>query len=152
MADHSIKWVVSDVVRSAVSGVVGSSGFPWSSYWAAQDEVLFFAETENIADGKLYNQKSGATDYLTVTGAAGSYTFQCPDTAPYIAADTDYIWVKDDGITWRTVTEASLIGYDFTRTIVKYGNTSPYSLEAIMILSSDVDTDKMRNDFQLSIW
>ena len=28
--------VVSNVVRSAVSGVVGSSGFPWSSYWAAE--------------------------------------------------------------------------------------------------------------------
>ena len=123
----------------------------WASYWASQDGVLFFAETTNIADGKLYNQVTGATDYLTVTGAAGSYTFQCPDTAPYIAADTDLIWFKANE-SQRTPTEAELVGYDFTRTIVKYDNLTPYSIRWIMILSSDLDTDAMRDSFDLSIW
>ena len=111
---------------------VGSS---WSSYWKSQDEVLFFAETKDIADGKLYNKVTGATDYLTVGGSAGSYTFQCPNTAPYIAADTDYIWFKSDE-SQRTTTEAELIGYDFPRTPVKYNDDAPYAIVAIMILKS----------------
>ena len=130
---------------------VGSVGQSLSTYWASQPEVLFFGEISKIHDGKLYNQKRGATDYLTVGGSAGSYTFQCPNTAPYISADTDYIWFKTDA-SQRTTTEAELIGYDFTRTIVKYEDVSDYSIQAIMILSSNVDTAKMRNDFHLSIW
>jgi len=126
-------------------------GISWSRWWASRSEVLFFGEVSKITDGKLYNQKSGATDYLTVGGAAGSYTFQCPNTAPYIAADTDKIWFSFEGIQ-RVPTEAELISYDFTRSIIKYGNTAPNSIEAIMILSSDVDTNKMRDDFNLSIW
>ena len=128
----------------------------WTRYWKSQDEVLFFAETKDIADGKLYNKKSGSSDYLTVTGAAGSYTFQCPDTAAYIAADTDYIWFEDDE-TPRETTEEELITYDFTRTIVKYDNTTPYTSRAIMILSSTLVSNsakenKMRTDFWLSRW
>ena len=125
--------------------------YNYAKYWELQSEVLFFAMTSGIAHGKLYNQKSGATDFLTVTGAAGSYTFQCPNTAPYIAADTDRIWFNTD-VLQRTATEAELIGYDFTRTIVKYQDSSPYAIEAIMILSSDVDTAKMRDNFHLSVW
>ena len=135
---------------------IGRKRKNWSRYWATQSEVLFFGEISKITDGKLYNQKSGATDYLTVTGSAGSYTFQCPNTAPYITADTDYIWFKTDE-TPRSTTEAELITYDFTRTIVKYGDVSPNSLEVIMILSSTLVTDsvkenRMRNDFKLSVW
>ena len=123
----------------------------WSSYWASQDEVLFFAEIKNIADGKLYNKKTGSSDYLTVTGSAGSYTFQCPDTAAYIAADTDYIWFRINE-SQRTTTEAELVGYDFTRTIIKYDNTDPYAIRWIMILSEDYDTNAMRDSFELSYW
>lgn len=130
-------------------------GQSWSSYWTQQSEVLFFAETKNIADGKLYNQKSGATDYLTVTGSAGSYTFQCPNTATYIAADTDYIWFKTD-TTQRTPTEAELIGYDLQRTPVKYDDASPNSIRAIMILSSAVTGSKrdklFRDMWLMTLW
>ena len=121
------------------------------SYWKTLNEVLFFGEISKIRDGKLYNQKAGATDFLTVGGVAGSYTFQAPDTAPYKTADTDYIWFKSDA-SQRTTTEAELIGYDFTRSIIKYEDVSDYSIQAIMILSSDLDTSKMRNDFHLSRW
>jgi len=123
----------------------------WDSFWASQAEVLFFGLYSDIADGKMPNRKSGSSDYLTVAGAAGSETYQCPNTAPYIAADTDCIWFKTDE-SQRTATTAEMIGYDFTRTIVKYANDSPYTISAIMILSSDVDTNKMRDDFDLSIW
>ena len=132
------------------------SGLDWIAYWAAQDEDLFFSDDIDLlpdvcVDEPLYNKRNGATDYLVVNGTRGSYTFQCPDTAPYIAADTDRVWFSTD-IDVRTATEAELIGYDYTRTIVKYLDIAPYTLEAIMILSSDVDTAKMRDDFHLSVW
>jgi len=131
--------------------IVLMAGLSWRNYWVSQDEVLFFAETKNIADGKLYNQASGSSDYLTVTGAAGSYIFQCPNTAPYIAADTDFVWFRKN-TSQRTPTEAELISYDFTRSIIKYNDSSPYAIKSIMILSFDYDTPKMRNNFWLSIW
>lgn len=125
----------------------------WQHYWRIQDEVLFFGEISRVADGKLYNQKAGATDYLTVAGVAGSYTFQAPNTAPYIAADTDYIWFKADE-SQRTPTTAELIAYDLQRTPVKYLDSSPNTLSVIMILSSAVTGDKrdyMFRDFHLPL-
>lgn len=127
-----------------------SSG-SWSSFWSHQPEVLFFGLYSEISDGKMPNKVPGATDYLTVAGSAGSETFKCSNTAAYIAADTDKIWF-DIGVNQRTALTSELIGYDFTRTIVYYGNSAPYSIVAIMILSSNLDTDKMRDDFDLSIW
>ncbi len=126
-------------------------GQSWESYWVSQPEVLFFGLYSEISGGQMPNKVTGATDYLTVAGVAGSETYQTPNTAPYQTADTDYVWFKTD-VSQRITTTAELIGYDFTRTIVKYGNVSPNAIEAIMILKSDVDTAKMRDDFDLSIW
>lgn len=126
-------------------------GASWDAFWKSQPEVLFFGLYSEISGGQMPNKVTGATDFLTVAGVAGSETYQAPDTAPYQIADTDYIWFKTD-VSQRTTTTAELIGYDFTRTIIKYANTSPYVIEAIMILSSDVDTAKMRDDFDLSVW
>lgn len=123
----------------------------WSSYWTRQSEVLFFGLYSEISGGQMPNKVDGGATYLTVAGSAGSETYQCPNTAPYRIADTDYIWFKTD-VSQRTTTTAELIGYDFTRTIVKYANTAPYAIESIMILNSDVDTAKMRDDFDLSVW
>jgi len=132
---------------------IGRKRKNWTKYWATQSEVLFFGEISKIRDGKLYNQKSGATDYLTVGGTAGSYTFQCPNTTPYIAADTDGVWFNSDE-TPRTATEAELIGYDLQRTPVKYLDDVPNSIKAIMILRSAVTgskRDRMFRDFHLPI-
>ena len=128
--------------------------FNWAAYWATQPEVLFFGLYSDISGGQMPNRVPGATDYLTVAGAVGSETYQCPNTAPYIAADTDYIWFRTD-TTQRTTTMAELIEYDFIRTIIKYDNTAPYALRWIMILSDDFETareNKMRDSFDLSIW
>jgi len=133
---------------------LGLPSFNWDAYWASQPEVLFFGLYSDISGGQMPNRVPGATDYLTVAGVVGSETYQCPNTAAYIAADTDYIWFKMDE-SQRTVTTAELIGYDFTRTIIKYGNTAPYSIRWIMILSDDFETareNKMRDSFWLSIW
>jgi len=123
----------------------------WESYWASQPEVLFFGLYSEISGGQMPNKVTGSSDYLTVAGSAGSETYQAPNTASYQSADTDYIWFKTD-TAQRTTTTAELIGYDFTRTIVKYANDAPYTIEAIMILSANVDTARMRDDFDLSVW
>lgn len=124
--------------------------FSWSRWWVTQSECYELWKITGA--GNLVGLKRG--DILTVGGTVGSYTFQVPNTVPYQTYDTDYIWFKTD-VTWRTATEAEMIGYDFSRTIVKYGNTSPYSIDYIMILASAPATaqeNKMRDNFDLSIW
>ncbi len=127
----------------------------WQSYWAKQDEVLFFGEISNIRDSKLYNQVVGSNDYLVVSGNPGSYSFQCPNTASYIAADTDYIWFNGAS-TQRTVTTNELVSYDLQRTPVKYDDLAPNNIRAILILKagvvlSDPMRDKLFNNFNLPV-
>jgi hypothetical protein len=133
------------------SSVIGGSEINW----AAQPEVLFYGLYSEISGGRMPNKVLGATDYLTVTGVAGSENYQCPNTAAYIAADTDYIWFKTDA-SQRTTTTAELVGYDLPRTPVKYDDTSPYQIRAIMILKagmnfSTVVYNKLYWDFWLPI-
>jgi hypothetical protein len=102
------------------------------------------------------NKVIGSTDYLTVAGVAGSETYQCPNTATYIAADTDYIWFQKDG-TQRTVLTTELISYDLQRTPVKYANSSPYAIAGIIILKAGevLDANELNQlikNFELSIW
>jgi hypothetical protein len=146
--------MIRPVVHSVVRSVLGGSSSSWKSYWKTQTEVLFFGEISKIKDGKLYNQKTRSTDYLTVGGSVGSYTFQCPQTDAYKNADTDYIWINKDGTTWRIVLESELIGYDLQRTPVKYLDDSPNSIEAILILNQTIPAakrNKLFRDFHLPI-
>ena len=124
----------------------GGASQSWESYWANQTEVLFFGLYSEISGGQMPNKKTGSSDYLTVAGSAGSETYQCPNTAPYIAADTDYIWFKTDE-TQRTVTTAELIGYDLQRTPVKYQDASPNEIVAIMILKSGETITGTKRDY-----
>ena len=119
----------------------GGGGQSWESYWARQPEVLFFGLYSDISGGQMPNKKIGSSDYLIVAGAVGSETYECPNTAPYIAADTDYIWFKTDA-SQRTVTTAELIGYDLQRTPVKYEDASPNEIVAIIILNAVVTGTK----------
>jgi hypothetical protein len=129
---------------------LGSSAPSWSAYWKQQSECY---ELWKITDaGNLIGLKRG--DILTVGGTVGSYTFQVPDSTPYKTYDIDNIFFQTD-LTRRTTTEAELIGYDFARTIVKYLDVAPYSIEYIMILTSapaTVKENKMRDNFHLSVW
>jgi hypothetical protein len=130
-------------------------GISWQTYWTHQSEVLFFAETNDVVAGKLYNRVSGRTaEYLTLTGSAGSEVYTAPDTADYQTADTDRLWFLPS-TTPLNVTTADLVAYDFTRTIVKYDSETPHTIRAIMILSSDipaVNADRLHKDFLLSIY
>ena len=119
----------------------------WIARYTNSDDVLFIGEISKIIDGKLYNQKKDATDYLTVGGSAGSYTFQAPNTAPYIAADTSYIWFDPDE-SQRTTTESELVSYDFPRTPVKYLDDSPNSIQCVMILTADLTGSELNNLFR----
>lgn len=145
---------ISRAIKLGIGGVPfgNKGGVSWTSYWSSQSEVLFFGLYSEIADGKMPNKKTGATDYLTIAGVAGSETYQVPNTVPYIAADTDYIWFKTDA-TPRTTTTAELIGYDLQRTPVKYLDDAPNTIEAILILSSAISAskrDRLFKDFHLS--
>lgn len=248
----------------------------WSSYWKTRNDLLlFFGETSKITGGKLYNQVTGATDYLDVAGIAGAETFKIPDSygaeligdvnftggwwllgsatiadgllkfnntvvgvgcyhadvfeigkkyiityeiknytsggvrsydftaagvtrsangtyteiftaggtyyglqaaadgttlnvesitikevtpvATYLAADTDNLWYAADGLTNRLVTTDELQRYDWARTIVKYDNTSTYTIRAIAILKDGVslteaEENRLRDNFDLSVW
>jgi hypothetical protein len=152
----SIKPIVREVARSVVrsAGSAVKTPFSWSSYWATQPEVLFFGLYSEITGGQMPNKVTGATDYLTVAGVAGSETYTCPNTVAYKSADTDSIWFYNSGSN-QVVTTADLIAYDFTRTIVKYADATPYAIEAIMILKSDIAAGKvnrLHKDFWLSIY
>lgn len=136
--------------RITVSRV--TTGDDWTSYWATRSEILFFGLYSEISGGQMPNKVTDATDYLTVAGVAGSETYQCPNTAAYIAADTDHIWFKTDG-TQRTATTAELVGYDLQRTPVKYEDESPNEIVAIMILKSGATiTGTVRGKLFMNFW
>jgi len=125
------------------------SSSSWKSYWKSQSECYELWKITGA--GNLVGLKRG--DILTVGGSVGTYTFKVPNTAAYIALDTDYIWFKTDA-TQRTTTEAELIGYDLPKTPVRYLDNTPSSIEYIMILSSSVTgtkRDKLFRDMHLPI-
>lgn len=128
-------------------------GVDWSAYWADSGLFLFFGFYSEISDGQMPNKVTGATDFLTVAGVAGSETYQCPNTAPYIAADTDYLWFRQGDSSQRITTTENLIGFDFPRTLVKYADSVPYAIDWIGILNvGETVTDNMRDSFHLSVW
>jgi len=135
---------------------LGLSSFNWATWWASQPECVELwlkDDAHKNDDGNYVGLRNG--DILTIIDdTPGAETFQCPNTATYIAADTDNLWFT--GIpALRTATTANLIGFDFIRTIVKYQDNAPNSIVAIMILSSDIGAakiDKLHRDFWLSIF
>jgi Putative flagellar system-associated repeat len=118
-----------------------------SPYWTPPKIALTFlfdAFTKDIAGGRLYNTVAGRTsEYLTVTGSAGSYHYTCPDTADYIAADTDLAWFKTghtigDTTTVSDMTDSRLNSYDLQRTPVQFDDANPNTNRRISILLSTV--------------
>jgi len=128
-------------------------GVSWGTYWINQPEVLFFGLYSEISGGQMPNKIDDGATFLTVAGAPGSETYQCPNTPAYIAADTDYIWFRTDE-SQRTTSTAELIGYDLQRTPVKYDDNNPHQIRAIMIIDSAMTgdkRDKLFRDFWLPI-
>lgn len=96
-------------------------------------KLLFYGFYSDIIDGKMFNKLG--SDWLTVAGNAGSETYQCPNTDPYIAADTDHIWFKTDE-SQRSTTTSELVSYDLQRTPVKYDDATPYQIRMIAIIKA----------------
>lgn len=116
----------------------------WITYFSNNPNVLFFGLYSEISGGQMPNKVSGATDYLTVTGVTGSEIYQAPHTAPYEGADIDYIWFRTDS-TQRAVTTAELIGYDFSRTIVKYDSVTGELISILILKSTAVVSGAFRD-------
>jgi len=119
---------------------------------SVKNKFLFIGYYSHISNGKMPNILG--TDYLTVAGSAGSETYQCPNNATYITADSDKLWFNP---TLQTVTTANLIGYDFLRTIVKYDDDSPYTIRWIGILKAtstftQSELNNLFRYFRLSVW
>ena len=111
-----------------------------------ESKLLYWGKVSEITGGTMPNKVTGATDHIDIGGSAGTYTFQVPNTAAYIAADTDYIWFKTD-TTPRTTTEAELVGYDLPRTPVKYDDDTPNLLREIIILKAGETLTASERDF-----
>ena len=99
-------------------------------------KALYYGRIADISGGHMPNRVTGATDYITVGGSAGSYTFKVPEyRSLYRNADTDYIW-HSTSLAWRTVTEAEIVGYDFPRTPVYFNDDVPNSFRELLILKA----------------
>jgi len=121
---------------------------------AVKNKLLFLGNYADISNSQLPNTLG--SDYLTVSGDAGSETYQCPNTSAYTAADTEYLWFNGDG-SQRDVTTAELIGHDFTDTLVKYVSGSPYTIQIIAIIKdgetfTEAELDEVHSYFDLSIF
>lgn len=137
-----------------IGRAVGKGGGGGWTPASISSKLLYWGKISEISGGQMPNKVG--TDYITVGGSAGSYTFQVPNTAAYKAADTDYIWFKTDE-TQRTTTEAELVGYDLPRTPVKYDSTTPYAIREILILKAGetlttAEENEVRDKMWLSVW
>ena len=130
-----------------------------SSYWTPQlidASCLYFASdptdlrVNKAVGGNIYNQVTGSSDYLTVTGTGLNARYRTPDNNTYRTADSDYVFWKTDA-SESTCDGNRLIGYDFPRILIKYLDISPYTILWIAILKPGVTvTDGMFAAFHLS--
>lgn len=130
------------------------------SYWTQRtinDSCVFFASDNvdilnKVTSTQLPNQVTGSSDYLTVTGTGLDARYRTPDTDTYRTADSDHAFWKTDA-SESSCDGNRLIGYDFSRVLVKYLDVAPYTIQWIAILKvGAVITNQMRDAFHLSIW
>lgn len=145
-----VRPIVKGVVRSVGVGVAPrGGGVKWSSYWANQ--LNFYELWKVNGSGNFVGLIKG--DTLTVTGSGLNAIYAVPDTSAYKTIDTDYVFHKSNGDISTACDGNRLIGYDFPRVIVKYADTSPYTIDGIGILDTGQSVNnKLRDDFHLSIW
>lgn len=132
------------------------------SYWEQSDKVLYLWTGKFDGDNLLSDiddtvitvkDKDFSTSYIPYTSAA---TFAVPNNATFKAADDDLMWFNSSG-TPKTIAVKQLVNFDYTRTIIKYDDESPYHIRAIMILKdgetlTDDEIDDLHKDFALWIY
>ena len=96
--------------------------------------------------------KDFASSYIPSTSAA---TFAIPDNVTYKTADEDLFWNTSGTVLQKTT--AQLVEFDYTRTLIKYSNNSPYNIQAIGILKTGevltaTEIDEVHKYFRLWIY
>jgi len=137
------------------ASVISGGGISSRSYWTNSSLFEEFWDLSKTAGGVCVGNIRH--DNLTITGSGLNAIYAVPDAPPYIADDTDYVFHKSYGSVSTACDGNRLIGYDFSRVIVKYLDVAPYTIQwiGILKLASSPSTDemnKMRDSFHLSIW
>jgi hypothetical protein len=120
---------------------------------ALRNKFLFIGNYSAITGGKIPNTLDTST--LIVAGSAGSETYKLRNIQVNKDADDDNLWFT--GATPNAVTTASLVGYDYSRTLVKYDNATPYQIRSIGILKdgetlTQSELNSVHSYFQLSMF
>ena len=150
------------ISTSKIAIPFNSGGIDYLHYWTTLSKVLFLWSGKFDGDNLLSDiddtvitvtGKDFATTYIPYTSAA---TFAVPDNATYEAADDDLMWF-DSSETPKTVAIKQLVNFDYTRTIIKYDDESPYHVRGIMILKDGEvltadEIDRMHRDFGLWVY
>lgn len=97
--------------------------------------------------------KDFATNYIPAISTA---TFAIPDNATYKTADEDLLWANSGGVVLEKTT-SQLVEFDYTRTLIKYSNNSPYNIQAIGILKTGealnaTEIDEVHKYFKLWLY
>ena len=75
----------------------------------------------------------------------------------YVITDIDYLWLAADGTSRNKVSSFELVNFDFSRTLVKYENISPFTIVFFGILKSDAvftadELNALYEILNLSVW
>jgi len=116
-------------------------------------EVQSDGSLKNIAgsDDLTINNKDWSGSYIPYTSSA---TFNIPNTVDFQNADSDNLWYNSGVL---DVTVNDLVDTNWSRTFVKYSNTSPYNITKFGILKSgetltDSDKNNLSAYFMLDIY
>jgi hypothetical protein len=126
-----------------------SSSRAWTQRYITS--AYFYELWKVTGAGSMVGLKRG--DTLTITGSGLNAIYAVPDTAPYKARDTDYVFHKSNGDVSTACDGNRLIACDFAKIIVKYLDISPYTIDYIGVIDTGQSvTNQMRDDFHLSRW
>jgi len=114
---------------TTLGALEGKFQYIWQEGSFSGDDLL---DVLGSGDVITVTGKDFVTDYIPATSAA---TFDVPNNATYIADDTDFLWINRNEDS-RGVEVSELIGYDFSRTLIKYDNASPHHIRWIGILKA----------------
>ena len=155
------------IESNGVITLQNKGGNVWTAYGGTnepipdEDSIFDFLWTGEFEGDNLKNDV-GSTNII-VTGK--DFTTEIPESsaasltiaAAFVAADNeDRLWFNSVEVQ-QNVSPADLIGYDFYRTIIKYSNTSPFSISKIAILKPNItltqqQINQLHIDFDLPVF
>jgi hypothetical protein len=131
-----------DVLHILVKDLIGT--LPEISLTGENDILFDFLWTGDISGDYLISDTDGRKIEIIGKDFVSSYipytstsTFKLIDNMDFIADDIDNLWFDGSG-GQKSVTVADLINTDYSRTVIKFANSSPYHIYAIGILNSAI--------------